>query len=182
MRRAQGALADVLKRHALRTGDFELSSGRRSSWYVDGRQVTFRGDCVAIVGDAVLEALGAAGGVDFDAVGGLAIGADPVSVAVAVASGKRAFAVRKEAKGHGVAGRIAGPLEPADRVLVVDDTATSGASVLAAADAVTAFGCEIAAAACLLDRSDELGPEMKRRGIPYIAVLTAPDLGFEAGS
>ncbi len=182
MRPARDALAEALKQHALRTGEFELSSGRRSTWYVDGRQVTFRGDCVAIVGDAVLEALAAAGDIEFDAVGGLAIGADPVSIAVALASGTRAFAVRKEAKAHGVAGRIAGPLEPRDRVLVVDDTATTGASVLAAVDAVQAFGCEIAAAVCLLDRSDELGPELVRRRIPYITVLTAPDLGFETGS
>ena len=183
LRPAQAELAAVLRKHALREGDFTLASGRKSTWYVDGRQVTFRGDCVEIVGRAMLEAAATVIDVDeIDAVGGLAIGADPVSVAVAFVSGKRAFAVRKEAKGHGVAGRIAGPLLPGDRVLVVEDTVTSGASLLMAVDAIQEFGCEILGATCLLDRSDELAPALEERKIPYFPVLTAPDLGFATGS
>ncbi|MFN8034861.1 MAG: orotate phosphoribosyltransferase [Acidimicrobiia bacterium] len=182
MRAAQAALAAALREHALREGDFTLASGRRSSWYVDGRQVTFRGDCVEIVGEAILDAVRAGGGADFDAVGGLAIGADPVSVAVAFVAGKRAFAVRKEAKGHGVAGRIAGPLRAGDRVLVVEDTVTSGASLLTAADVIGEFGCAVVGAACLLDRADELAPALHARGIPYFPALVATDLGFAIGS
>lgn len=182
MRPAQEALARVLREHAIRTGDFVLASGRGSKWYVDGRLVTFRGDCVEIVGRAVIEALDAAGGVAFDAVGGLAIGADPVTVAVAYASATRGFAVRKEAKDHGVGGRIAGPLRPDDRVLVVDDTVTSGGSILQAVEAVQAFGCSVAAAASLLDRAGELGPRLEKIGVRYVPVLTASDLGFSPGS
>lgn len=182
MRPAQAALAAALLEHALRKGDFTLASGRQSAWYVDGRQVTFRGDCVEIVGEAILDAVAAGGGASFDAVGGLAIGADPVSIAVAFVAGTRAFAVRKEAKGHGVAGRIAGPLEPGDRVLVVEDTVTSGASLLMAVDAIQEFGCEVVAATCLLDRSDELAPALEERGLPYFPVLVSTDLGFAIGS
>lgn len=182
MRPAQEALARVLREHAIRTGDFVLASGRRSEWYVDGRLVTFRGDCVEIVGRAVMEALDAAGGVDFDAVGGLAIGADPVTVAVAHASGARGFAVRKEAKDHGVGGRIAGPLQPDDRVLVVDDTVTSGGSILQAVESVREFGCSVVAAASLLDRGGELGARLDKIDVPYLPVLTASDLGFSPGS
>ena len=171
-----------MREHAIREGEFTLASGRTSNWYLDGRQVTFRGDCIEIVGDAVVEALARGGVAPFDAVGGLAVGAVPVAVAVARASGARGFAVRKEAKGHGVGGRIAGPLEPGDRVLVVEDTATTGASLLDALDAVTEFGCEVVAASLLLDRGGELGPELERRGIPYAPVLAAPDLGYEFGS
>ena len=182
MRRAQAALEAALREHAISEGEFTLASGRTSNWYLDGRMVTFRGDCVEIVGDAVMEALAERGVTSFDAVGGLAVGAVPVAVAVARASGVRGFAVRKEAKGHGVGGRIAGPLEPTDRVVVVEDTATTGSSLLDALDAVTEFGCEVVAASLLLDRGGELGPELERRGIVYAPVLTGPDLGYPFGS
>lgn len=182
MRRAQAALEGALREHAIREGEFTLASGRTSNWYLDGRLVTFRGDCVEIVGDAVMEALAEHGVTTFDAVGGLAVGAVPVAVAVARASGARGFAVRKEAKGHGVGGRIAGPLEPTDRVVVVEDTATTGSSLLDALDAVTEFGCEVVATSLLLDRGGELGPELERRGVVYAPVLTGPELGYAFGS
>lgn len=182
MRDAQQRLADALRTHAIRTGDFTLASGRTSKWYVDGRLLTFRGDCVRLVGDAIVEALDAAGVAAYDAVGGLAIGADPVTMAVALATGVRGFAVRKEAKDHGVGGRIAGPLEPGDRVLVVDDTITTGGSLLQAVDAVVAYGAEVVAAAALLDRGGEVGAHLEARGVPFVAVVGAPDLGFAFGS
>jgi orotate phosphoribosyltransferase len=179
MRPAQAALAAALREHAIEEGEFTLSSGRTSNWYLDGRQVTFRGDCIEIVGDAIVEAIG---DTEFDAVGGLAVGAVPVAVAVGLITGKRSFAVRKEAKGHGVGGRIAGPLDPGDRVLVVEDTATTGASLLAAVDAISEFGCAVAGASLLLDRGGELGAALADRGVPYFPVLTGPDLGYAFGS
>lgn len=184
MRPAQQALANVLAEHAIREGDFELSSGRRSRWYLDGRLVTFRGDCVGIVGRAVVEALADIGvdSNDYDAVGGLAVGAVPVAVAVAAATGCRGFAVRKEDKGHGVGGRMAGPVVATDRVVVVEDTATTGASLLDSVDAISELGCEIVAASLLLDRGGELGAQLERRGVAYAPVLTAPDLGYDFGT
>ena len=101
MRPAQAALAAALREHAIEEGEFTLSSGGTSNWYLDGRQVTFRGDCVEIVGESIVEALD---GIEFDAVGGLAVGAVPVALAVAFVTGTRSFAVRKEPKGHGSAG------------------------------------------------------------------------------
>jgi orotate phosphoribosyltransferase len=183
MRPAQAALAAALREHAIQEGEFTLSAGGTSNWYLDGRQVTFRGDCIEIVGDAIVEALAQADPVpDFEAVGGLAVGAVPVALAVALTTGKRSFAVRKEAKGHGVAGRIAGPLAPTDRVLVVEDTATTGASLLAAVDAIVEFGAKVVAASLLLDRGGRLGPELEARGVPYVPVLVSPDLGYPFGS
>ena len=176
---ARAELLAALRRFALRQGEFTLTSGRTSSWYVDARQVTFRGDCLEVVGRAVLDAVG---GTPFDAVGGLTLGADPVALAVAACSGRRAFAVRKEAKGHGAGGRMAGPIHPGDRVLVVDDAVTTGGSTLQAVEAIRDYGCEVVAAACLLDRGGELGAALDRLGIPFRSVLTAPDLGFEYGS
>ena len=182
LRPKQAALATVFEEYGIQRGEFTLASGRTSQWYLDGRQVTFRGDCIALVGDAVMEAIGAGGGCTFDSCGGLAVGAIPVGLAVALASGRPSFAVRKEAKGHGVGGRMAGPVQPTDRVLVVEDTATSGGSIIEAIDALEEFGCTVAGASVLLDRGGELGAILASRSIPYFPVLGAPDVGFAFGS
>lgn len=179
MAEARTELLEALRRHSLRTGDFTLASGRRSDWYLDARQVTYRGDCIEVVGRAVVEALPE---MTFDSVGGLTLGADPVALAVALVSGRRSFSVRKDAKGHGAGGRMAGAVQPGDRVLVVEDAVTTGGSTLQAIDAVVDYGCEVVAVACLLDRGGELGAELARRGLPFYPVLGAPDLGFAFGS
>jgi orotate phosphoribosyltransferase len=172
-------LAD-LQRFSLREGEFTLASGRVSKWYLDARQVTYRGDCIETVGRAILEAIE---NLAFDAVGGLTLGADPVALAVAACSGRRAFSVRKEAKRHGAGGgRMAGPITAGDRVLVVDDAVTTGGSTLQALDAIVEFGGVVVGAACLLDRGGEVGSALEQRGIPFFPVLGAPDLGYEFGS
>jgi orotate phosphoribosyltransferase len=184
LRPAQAALAAVLEEHAIRQGAFTLASGRTSRWYLDGRQVSFRGDCIEVVGAAIVDALAVAGigADDFDAVGGPVVGAVPVALAVALATAKPSFAIRKEAKGHGTGGRIAGVLEEGWRVVLVEDTATSGRSLLDAIPPVEALGCPIVAVSLLLDRGGELGAKLATRGIAYVPVLGAPDVGFEFGS
>jgi len=184
VRPAQAELAEALRRHAIREGEFTLASGRTSHWYLDGRRLTFRGDALDLVGRAVVEALEARGVGGFDAVGGLELGAVPVALAVARATGTRAFAVRKDAKAHGVKGRIAGPLEEGDRVLVVEDTATTGASLLTALDAITSGGpgCEVVGVSLLVDRGGILAGELERRRVPYAPALEAPHLGYAFGS
>ena len=184
LRPAQTALAAVLCEHAIREGEFTLASGRTSTWYLDGRQVSFRGDCLEIVGTAIVDALADAGiGSDaYDAVGGPVVGAIPVALAVALVTGKPSFAIRKEAKGHGVGGRVAGVLTAGQSVLVVEDTATSGGSLLDALPAVEELGCPIVAVSLLLDRGGELAPKLETRGITYCPVLGAPDVGYEFGS
>ncbi|HVM41080.1 MAG TPA: orotate phosphoribosyltransferase [Acidimicrobiia bacterium] len=174
---AREQLVEALRTYAIREGEFTLASGRTSSWYLDGRQVTFRGDLQPVIGRAVVDTLDAAGVGDFDAVGGLTLGADPVAVAVATAKGIRAFSVRKEPKGHGAGGRMAGPVEPGDRVLVVDDTITTGGSLIQAVEAIRDFGCEIVAATCLLDRGGVVGSRLETMGVPFHPVLGAPDVG-----
>ena len=184
LRPAQIALAAVLREHAIREGEFILNSGRTSNWYLDGRQVSFRGDCLQIVGDALVDALAVAGitGAQYDAVGGPVVGAIPVALAVAMVTGKPSFAIRKEAKDHGVGGRIAGVLEAGQRVLVVEDTATTGGALLESLPAVQELDCSIVAVALLLDRGGVLGAKLAGREIPYVPVLGAPDLGYEFGS
>lgn len=184
LRPAQVALAAVLQEHAIREGEFTLNSGRTSTWYLDGRQVSFRGDCLQIVGEAIVDALAAVGitDSDYDAVGGPVVGAVPVALAVALVTGKPAFAIRKEAKDHGVGGRIAGVLAAGQRVVVVEDTATTGKALFEALPAVEEMGCPIVAVSLLLDRGGALGPMLDARGIRYVPVLGAPDVGYAYGS
>ncbi len=184
LRPTQAALAAVLVQYAIREGEFTLNSGRTTNWYLDGRQVSFRGDCLALVGDAIVDALAAAGigAGDYDAVGGPVVGAIPVALAVALVTGKPAFAIRKEDKDHGVGGRIAGVLAAGDRVLIVEDTATTGKALMEALPAVAEMECRIVAVSLLLDRGGALGNRLAAQSIPYVPVLGAPDLGYEFGS
>lgn len=182
MRPIQEELRDAMQKYAIRTGDFTTVSGHKTKWYFIGRDLTFRGDCFNLVGEAIVDALKADGDVSFDAVGGLVVGAIPIALAVAAQSGTRAFAVRKEAKDHGDQSLIAGPLQHDDRVLIVEDTATTGGSLLKAVQAVQDFGCQMVGVSVLLDRGGEIGDKLKQMGIPYFPCLGAPDVGFEYGS
>ncbi len=181
----QQLLVDAFKKHAVTEGDFTLKSGRKSTWYCVGRNLTFRGDCIELVGHSIMDALEAKDPqlTKFDAVGGIVVGAIPVAMAVASVTGKNAFAVRKEAKDHGDASSlIAGPLQPGQRVLIVEDTVTTGGSLMESVDAVEALGCEIVAVAALLDRGGEITAKCEERGLTFVTALGAPDLGFEFGS
>lgn len=179
---ARDLLIAAFKAYAIEEGEFTLSSGGTSKWYLDGRQVTFRGDLQPVIGRAVLDTLERAGVDEFDAVGGMTLGADPVAIAVATAKGIRAFSVRKEPQGHGMGGRFAGPVTPDDRVLVVEDTVTTGSAFLTVIDAVEELGCDIVAAACLLDRGGVVAEKLAARSVPFHPVLGAPDVGYEFGS
>src|SRR3954468_21100445 len=163
---AQSALVAALREHAIREGTFMLASGRTSSWYLDGRQVAFRGDCLELVGEAVVEAFGVPGvrPSDYEAVGGPVVGAIPVALAVAFVTGKPSFAIRPEPKGHGVGGRVAGVLDAGQKVVVVEDTATSGGSLLDALAPLDDLGCPIVAVSLLLDRGGELAAKLAERG------------------
>lgn len=188
LRPTQKLVVDAFKKHCVTEGDFTLASGRTSKWYCVGRDLTFRGDSIELVGRAIIDALGAAeeetGKIltDFDAVGGIVVGAVPVAMAVASVTGKNAFAVRKEAKGHGDGALIAGPLKPGQKVLIVEDTVTTGGSLMPSIDAVEAFGCEVVAVAALLDRGGEIAQKCADRGLVFACSIGAPDLGFEFGS
>ncbi|MCB0972484.1 MAG: hypothetical protein KDA97_13340, partial [Acidimicrobiales bacterium] len=116
------ALIDHLLEHSVRRGDFVLKSGKRSSWFIDAKQTTCRPDGMLLVADAALDALPD----DITAIGGLTMGADAVAfsiAAIAATRGRnlRSFSVRKEVKDHGGGGRIAGALEPGDRVAITED-------------------------------------------------------------
>lgn len=159
-------------------GKVILSSGREADYYVDLRRITLDSQAAPLVGAALLEATK---DLDYDAVGGLTLGADPVATAmmhVAAAQGRSldAFVVRKEEKTHGLHRRIEGPDVAGRRVLAVEDTSTTGGSVLTAVDALRAAGAEVVAVAVIVERGAR--PRVSEAGLPYVAVFELEELGL----
>ena len=174
------ALIDHLLEHSVRRGDFVLKSGKRSSWFIDAKQTTCRPDGMLLVADAALDALPD----DITAIGGLTMGADAVAfsiAAIAATRGRnlRSFSVRKEVKDHGGGGRIAGALEPGDRVAITEDAVTRGVSMLEAAEVVREVGAEPVLLLPVVDRGGTVAAMAAEHGLPLQALVTAPDLGFE---
>lgn len=180
---AREALRRHVLEHSLKVGDFTLKSGAKSSWFLDTKQTACRPDGIVLVSDVALSLIPA----DATAIGGLTMGADPVAFGVAAVGATRgrslrSFSVRKEAKDHGVTGRLAGALQPGDRVVVTEDTVTRGTSLMEAVDAVEAFGATVVLITVIVDRGGTCAAMAAERGITYAPMLTAPDLGFAFGS
>jgi len=176
---ANAALVEHLLRHSVREGDFVLKSGKRSRWFIDAKQTTCRPDGMLLVADALLAVLPD----DVTALGGLTMGADAAAFAtagVAATRGRplRAFSVRTEEKDHGGGGRLAGALEPGDRVAITEDAVTRGVSMLEAADVVRACGGEPVLLVPVVDRGGTVEALAAGAGLPVRALVTAPDLGF----
>lgn len=173
------ALRDHVLEHSVRRGEFTLKSGARSSWFLDTKQTACRPDGILLVADAMLDVVPD----DATAIGGMTMGADPVAfgvAAVAATRGRmlRSFSVRKEAKDHGVTGRLAGALEPGDRVVITEDTVTRGVTLLDAIEVVREYGCEVVLVSLIVDRGDTCAALCADAGVPYAPLLTAADLGF----
>ena len=161
-------------------GKVTLASGKEADYYVDMRRVTLDGAASPVVG-RVMKALVA--DLDFDAVGGLTLGADPVATAMlhatAAAGGRLdAFVVRKEAKAHGLQRRIEGTEVAGRRVLVVEDTSTTGGSALTAVDAVREAGGEVVAVAVIVDRDTGAAERVQAAGLEYRYAVGLDDLGL----
>jgi orotate phosphoribosyltransferase len=173
------ALVDHLLEHAVKRGEFTLRSGKRSDWFIDAKQTTCRPDGMLLVADAFLDVLPD----DITAIGGLTMGADAIAFGVAgIAATRgrllRSFSVRKEDKDHGTGGRIAGALEPGDRVALTDDAITRGVAFLEAAAAVRAAGADPVIAIPVVDRGGTAEGMCGAEGIAFRPLVTAPDLGF----
>ena len=180
---ARRALRDHVLQHSLKTGSFTLKSGAKSSWFLDTKQTACRSDGVLLMADVALSIIPS----DAVAIGGLTMGADPVAygiAAVAATRGRdlRSFSVRKEAKDHGVTGRIAGGLMPGDKVVITEDTVTRGTSLMEAVDAVIAFGAIPIFITVVVDRGGTCAAMAAERGIAYEPMLTALDLGYGYGT
>jgi orotate phosphoribosyltransferase len=181
------AATDALRRHvlehAVKRGDFVLKSGARSSWFLDTKQTACRPDGIIAIANAALEVIPPT----ITAIGGLTMGADPVAFGIAAIAAERgrslrSFSVRKEAKDHGVTGRIAGALLPGDKVVITEDTVTRGTSLLEAARVVREFGAEPVMILVIVDRGGTCAALAQAEGIAFHPLLTAPDLGFDYGT
>jgi orotate phosphoribosyltransferase len=180
---ARAALRDHVLRWSVRRGEFTLKSGAKSSWFLDTKQTACRPDGMLLMADVGLALIPA----DATAIGGLTMGADPVAYGLAAigatrGSQLRSFAVRKEAKDHGVVGRIAGALEPGDRVVITEDTVTRGTSIMEAIDAVRAFGAIPVLVTVIVDRGGTCAAMTEAAGVQFRPMLTAVDLGFGYGT
>jgi orotate phosphoribosyltransferase len=176
---ANAALVEHLLRHAVREGDFVLKSGKPSNWFIDAKQTTCRPEGMLLVADALLAVLPD----EVTALGGLTMGADAAAFAtagVAATRGRalRAFSVRQEEKDHGAGGRVAGALEPGDKVAITEDAVTRGVSMLEAAEVVRSCGAEPVLLVPVVDRGGTVEALAAAAGIPLRALVTAPDLGF----
>ena len=174
------ALLSLVKSQAIVHGRVTLSSGREADYYVDLRRTTLSGEAAPLVGRVMLELTA---DWDFDAVGGLTMGADPIAAAMvhqAAAKGRRldAFVVRKEAKAHGLQRRIEGPDITGRRVLVVEDTSTTGGSPLTALAAVREAGAVPVGVATIADRDTGAGEKIEAEGVPYRFAYSVQDLGL----
>jgi orotate phosphoribosyltransferase len=177
---SRSRLIDLLATRSARRGSFTLASGRQSDFYIDCRPTTMHPEGLAAIGPLGLQVLGERGWAA-SSVGGLTLGADPVSYAIAYASQLagtpiRAFTVRKEAKSHGTGKVIEGAFEPGDRVVVVEDVITTGGSALRAVEAVRAAGATVLGVLAVVDRNEGGREAIEATGLEVAALVTAAEI------
>ena len=172
-------LLELIKKEAVFKGDYTLSSGKKSGYYIDLRLITLSPEGAYLIATILFDELKEE---KIDAIGGLTLGADPIASAYAAISFMRgkpasAFIIRKEEKKHGKAKLIEGPLKKGARVVIVDDVATSGGSMVKAIDAVEKEGCKVVKVICLVDRNEGASSELAKRGYSLFALYNLNDLG-----
>ena len=181
---AKDDLKTMLLEKSVRTGDFTLASGKKSDLYVDCRVTALDNKGAHWIGQAGWDlVLGKieAGGLEVDAIGGMTMGADPISLVVGMASSEhekalQVFTVRKEPKGHGRGKQIEGNFKEGDRVVVVDDVITTGGSTLKAIEAIRAAGGEVVFCLVLVDREEGGRPAIEANGVPVVSIFTRSEL------
>jgi orotate phosphoribosyltransferase len=182
MSSARQELLRLLATKSFRLGEFKLSSGGTSDYYVDCRTTTLDARGSQLTGQVFLEEIRQRGWRP-QAIGGLTMGADPLVVAVAVTSGEiHGFLVRKAEKQHGTGQRIEGFREKGARVVIVDDVCTTGASTIQAIETVREFGFEIVGVMCLVEREEAKGrPSVEKAAAPalFVSIFTATDVRRE---
>ncbi len=175
-------LLDLIKTHALQFGQFTLASGKQASFYLDCRKLTLHPQGANQIGAGMLELLAEA---PPNAIGGMAIGADPITAATITLAGQRGddlvgFIVRKEAKQHGTGRQVEGPVEPGMTAVIVEDVVTSGGSALKAVDAAREFGLNVDRILAVVDRLEGGREAIEAAGLKLQTLVTVRDLGIEA--
>ena len=179
----KATLISLFRQKALKFGQFTLASGKQASYYLDGKQVTLDAHGARLVGEGILDLLAAAGPLPA-AVGGMSIGANPITAAVVTMSAVRGtpvtgFMVRKEAKGHGTNRHVEGPVQPGWSVAIVEDVVTTGGSSLEAIERCEAFGLRVVRVVAIVNRMEGGAAAFARRGYPFASLLSIRDFGIE---
>jgi orotate phosphoribosyltransferase len=174
------ALIALLAERSAKHGQFTLASGRQSNFYIDARLTTMSPEGLAIIGPLALSALRETGW-NVDSVGGLTLGADPISYAISYASAAsdhplRAFTVRKEPKAHGTGKLLEGPFREGDRVAVIEDVITTGGSALRAIEAVRSAKGSVAGVLALVDRGEGGRQAIEQAGVAVMSLVTADQI------
>lgn len=174
-------LVELVREHALKFGEFKLASGQMASFYLDCRKLTLQGEGANQIALGMLELLGRTGWPD--AVGGMAIGADPISAAIITVGWQqgrslRGFIVRKEPKAHGTGQQVEGPVGPGDRAVIVEDVVTTGGSSLRAIELVRAAGIKVDRCIAIIDRQQGATEKFAAIGVQLHSLLTRADLGL----
>lgn len=173
-------LIELVKQHALQFGDFTLASGKKASYYLDCRKLTLDGESANVIAEGMLDLMK-----DNlpDAVGGMAIGADPITASVITLAWQKntpikGFIVRKEAKEHGTGKVVEGPVEPGQSVVMVEDVVTTGGSSLRAIEHARAFGLKVDRIFAIVDRGQRSKAIFAEVDVEFQALLTTADLGI----
>ncbi|MGB7325780.1 MAG: orotate phosphoribosyltransferase [Rubripirellula sp.] len=176
-------LIRLIQSESLRRGDFTLASGKKASFYLDCRTLTLHPKGANVVAEGMLEVLHSLGDLPA-AVGGMAIGADPITASIVTIAGQRdlplkGFMVRKEAKGHGTGKQVEGPVQPGQRVVIVEDVITSGGSAIKAVEAVREHGLVVDHVIAIIDRLAGGREAFAAKDIELTTLTTIRDFGIE---
>lgn len=175
-------LIELVHQHALKFGDFTLASGKKASFYLDCRKLTLDGESANVIAAGMLDIMAD----DLpDAVGGMAIGADPISAAIITVAWQqqkniKGFIVRKQAKGHGMKQMVEGPVVAGNRVVMVEDVVSTGGSSLKAIEHAREFGLEVDRLISIVDRGTETAKIFGDVGVKYSTLLSLSDLKIES--
>jgi orotate phosphoribosyltransferase len=174
------ALLDLIKQQALKFGDFTLASGKKASFYLDCRQVTLDAQGAKLIGAGMLELM--AGNMP-ELVGGMAIGADPITASILTLAGinnipLRGVMVRKEPKGHGLGKHVEGPFREGERLVIVEDVVTTGGSSLKAIEHCEAVGLKVDRVLAIIDRMEGGREAFAERGYELTTLFTIKDFGI----
>jgi orotate phosphoribosyltransferase len=180
---AKQQLIEHISNEAVFHGDFTLTSGKKATYYIDLRKLSLDYRVAPLIGQVMVDLI--ADVPDVFAVGGLTMGADPIAASVmhqgvALGKGYHAFVVRKEPKDHGRGKQVEGPELAGKRVIVLEDTSTTGGSPLKAVEALLKVGAEIAAVAVVVDRDTGAQQIIEAAGYPYLYAIGLADLGLIA--
>ncbi|MDB4676688.1 orotate phosphoribosyltransferase [bacterium] len=177
------ALIDLISKESLRRGQFTLASGKQASYYLDCRKITLHPKGANLIAEGMLDVMQQLGELP-EAVGGMAIGADPITASIVTIAGQqdlplKGFMVRKEPKDHGTGQQVEGPVEPGQKVIIVEDVITSGGSAIKAVEVAREYGLQVDHVIAIIDRLAGGEAAFAAKGIQLTTLTTIRDFGIE---